>query len=487
MNLSKSKYCMGVQCNKKLWLEENHPEEKTEISNDSILDNGTEVGKIAKDIFGPHIDIKFNNNLNEMIEDTKKSLLNEKIIITEASFLYKNNFCSIDILKKENNCYEIYEVKSSTKIKDIFIDDISYQYYVLNNLGYKITKACIIYVNNKYIKKGALDLKKLFNIEDVTNVVISKQKEVEEKIIEINTYMKNKEEQYEKIGIKCTKPYECPFFDYCTKHLPENNVFKIRDMKKEKKFDLYNKGIYTFEDLLKEDINPKYKEQIELELYNIKDKINKPEIRSFINKLYYPLYFLDFETYQDPIPKYDETNPYMQIPFQYSLHYIEKSGSKLEHTEFLGDPLVDPRRALAEKLVKDIPLNSCILAYNMKFEKMVIKNLSELYPDLKSHLLNIYNNMYDLMIPFYRRDYYTKDMKGSYSIKYVLPALYKDDEKLNYKNLEQIHNGTEAMSAYANLASYPKEEQEKIRKNLLEYCKLDTYAMVKIWEKLKEI
>ena len=147
----------------------------------------------------------------------------------------------------------------------------------------------------------------------------------------------------------------------------------------------------------------------------------------------------------------------------------------------LAESNIDPRRSLAESLIKDIPLDVCTLAYNMSFEKNVIKNLAELYPDLSNHLMNIYNNIKDLMIPFKDREYYTKDMHGSYSIKYVLPALFPNDE-----SLELIHNGSEAMNTYANLSNYSKEEQEHIRERLLKYCELDTYAMVKIYEKLLE-
>ena len=118
---------------------------------------------------------------------------------------------------------------------------------------------------------------------------------------------------------------------------------------------------------------------------------------------------------------------------------------------------------------------------------MVIKNLSKLYPDLSDHLMNIYDNMHDLMIPFVNRDYYTKAMKGSYSIKYVLPALFPNDPKLDYHNLEMIHNGSEAMSEFANLKNLEKNDKEKVRYNLLRYCELDTYAMVKIWQKLNEV
>ena len=177
----------------------------------------------------------------------------------------------------------------------------------------------------------------------------------------------------------------------------------------------------------------------------------------------------------------------MQIPFQYSLHYIEKEDGELLHKEFLAEPNIDPRRSLAERLVEDIPKDTCVLAYNMMFEKMVIKNLASLYPDLSFHLMNIYYNMQDLMVVFQKRDYYTKEMYGSYSIKYVLPALFPNDPELDYHNLDLIHNGGEASNSYAILGELSLEEQIKVKESLLKYCKLDTYAMVKIWQKLKEV
>lgn len=487
MYLSKSKYCSAVQCNKILWLDKYRSDMREELSNGSVLDNGTDVGIIAKDLFGEHIDIEFSEKLEDMINDTKNAMINDNVVITEASFSVNNNFCSVDILVKDKDYVEIYEVKSSTEIKDIYKEDISYQVYVLLEAGLKVRKACIVYINSFYERHGELDLNKLFNIEDVSDYAFSRLDFIKDKIKEINNYMDKNEEPIEEVNIHCVKPYDCPYFNYCTRNIDKNNVFKLRGMSNTKKFDLYTKGVISFKDLIKEDINNKYKQQIEFELFDKNDYIDKDKIEEFLNTLSYPLYFLDFETYQQSIPLFDGVRPYMQIPFQYSLHYIENENGKLEHKEFLAEADIDPRRSLAESLVKDIPNDVCVMAYNMMFEKMVIKNLANLYSDLSDHLMNIYNNMVDLMIPFKNRYYYTKSMEGSYSIKYVLPALFPNDKALDYHNLDQVHNGSEAMNIFASLGNYSKEEQEKIRYNLLRYCELDTYAMVKIWQKLLEI
>lgn len=487
MNLSKSRYCNGIKCKKILWLNKYKPEDQEQLNNESILQNGNDIHEIARYLFGEHININYNDDLSQMLKDTDDALKNNNVIITEASFNYDNNFCSIDILKKNNDYYEIYEVKSSTHVKDIYIKDVSYQLYVLTNLGLNVRKCYLVHLNNEYVRYGPLELDKLFLKEDITKEVYDLQEEVKDNIYNINEYMKQTSEPNDDIDNKCFNPYPCPYFKYCTKKLPENNIFNIRGMRNTTKIKLYKKGLYKYEDLLKENIKDDYKQQIIYELEDKEDYIDKKEVKEFLNTLSYPIYFLDFETYQMPIPKYNGIKPYMQVPFQYSLHYIEKENGKLYHKEFLAEAGTDPRRLLAETLINDIPKDVCVIAYNMPFEKSVIRELAKMYPDLSSHLMNIHDNMKDLIIPFKNRNYYTKNMHGSYSIKYVLPALFPNDESLNYHNLDLIHNGGEAMSSFTSLEEKPKEEQAYIRKCLLKYCELDTFAMVKIYEKLKEI
>ncbi len=238
ISLSKSKYCKAKQCNKILWLDKNKPEEAIDAGNESVLENGTKVGELARNYFGKYENIEFNNDLSKMILDTEVKLKNKPNIITEASFNFNNNFCSVDILKNDIDGIEIYEVKSSTDIHEIYLDDVSYQYYVLNNLNFNIKKVCIMYINSEYVRNGNLELDKLFNIEDVTEIAISKQNEIQEKIKEINEYMQKyatKEKEPEKrIGMNCFEPYGCAYWNYCTKDLPKNNVFDIRRMRKEK-------------------------------------------------------------------------------------------------------------------------------------------------------------------------------------------------------------------------------------------------------------
>lgn len=487
--LSKSKYCSAVQCPKMLWLKENKPDEfDSSVMNDAILEKGNEVGDLAMGLFGDFTEVPYGNR-TEMINLTKKLIDDNVPVITEASFSYDGLFCSVDILKNlGNNQVEMYEVKSSTSIHDIYLDDVSYQCYVLKNLGFDVKKASLVHINRNYVRKGELDLEKLFVINDITDIAFSKQDEIADNISYLENYMSQTNEPDDDIGEHCFSPYDCGFFSYCTKHLPRPNVFDVAGANRSKKFDCYRKGIISFDDLLTCDVfsGHQYK-QIEHEVYGQPPFIDEKDIREFMKCLSYPIYFLDFESFQPVIPLFENSRPYDQIVFQYSLHYIETEDGELHHKEFLAYPGCDPRRKLAERLCEDIPKDVCVTAYNMGFEKMCIKGLSELYPDLAEHLMNIHENIKDLMIPFRRKMYYDKAMEGSYSIKYVLPALFPDDPALDYHNLEGVHNGSEASATFSEMAKMDKKTLEEYRGYLLKYCGLDTYAMVKIWEKLKEI
>ena len=488
MNLSKSRYCRGLQCKKILWLEKNKPEVMTETNNDAVLEQGNAVHEVARYLFGEHINIEYTANLNEMVKDTYRTIESyPDVVITEASFNYENNFCSVDILKKVGEKYEIYEVKSSTELKDVYINDASYQYYVLTKLGFDVAKCHIVVINRAYERQGSIDLNKLFLKFDITSDIIALQTKVAETIKDINLYMENDFEQNEAIDTQCFKPYPCPFFAYCTKNLAHPNVFDLTVEPGVTALKFYKQGYKTFEDLLNAKLNVNQRQRVEFELSIKDDYLDQDGLKSFLDTLSYPLYFLDFETYQMPIPLYDRVHPYEQIPFQYSLHYYEKENGALKHTEFLGTPGTDPRRELAEQLVHDIPKDVCTIAYNMKFEKMVIRRLAEIYPDLHDHLLNIHDNIKDLEVPFKKRYYYTKNMHGSSSIKKVLPSLFPDDPSLDYHNLDLIHNGSEAMNSFRDMENMNPDELAYTRERLLRYCELDTYAMVKILAKIKEV
>ena len=406
--ISKSKYCSAVQCPKMLWLKKNWPEEfDCSVMNQAVLTAGNEVGDLAMGLFGDFKEVPYSDDLGEMMRTTGEWIRAGVPVIAEASFSYEGQFCSVDILKNPGgNRVEMYEVKSSASVKDIYYHDAAYQYYVLKKLGYDVRKVCLVHINSSYVRSGELDLGKLFAVEDVTDKAIELYDDVGKRIAFLEKYMEQAEEPADSIGPNCFKPYACGFWDYCTRDLPHPNVFDVGGLQAGSKFKLYKQGVISFEQIAE---NGTLKEetmlQIRHELSDLPPKIDRAVLKEFLDSLYYPLYFLDFETFQSAVPLFDDASPYEQIPFQYSLHYIEKEGGECRHKEFLAEPEGDPRRAVAESLCRIIPENVCVIAYNMSFEKGRIKRLAGLYPDLAEHLMSIYDRIRDLMIPFKNKAY----------------------------------------------------------------------------------
>ena len=488
LHLSKSRYCQAVQCPKMLWLHRNLPEEFDDSAvNQAVLDRGNAVGDLAMGLLGDYVEVPF-GDLSEMIRRTRELIDAGTPVIAEASFAFEGLFCAVDILKVlGKGRVEFVEVKSSTHVTDIYIHDVAYQYYVLTKLGYTVERVRIAHIDSGYVCHGELELDQLFTMEDLTEQARALQPEVEKRVAELTAYMEQVDEPACAVGGQCFYPYACGFFKYCGRDLPKPNIFDVGGIQLRTKLANLAKGIVSFQDIeLKKALKSDKLMQIQHELHDLPPAIDREKIAQFLNGLSWPLYFLDFESFQPAVPLYDNSSPYEQIVFQYSLHYIEEPGGALKHREYLAQSGADPRRGVAEQLCKDIPRDVCTLAYNMSFEKTRIKGLAALYPDLADHLMNIHDHIVDLMVPFQKCWYYTKAMQGSYSIKFVLPALFPEDPELDYHNLEDVHNGTEASVAFEKMADMAPEERERYRANLLKYCGLDTLAMVKVWEKLRE-
>ena len=485
--ISKSKFVSYKICPKSLWLLLNKKEEYIEDSSAlKHIEDGKEVGTLAKNYFKGVFDaISYKKDgtldIEKMISLTNQYLLHNREVIAEASFSENGLFCSIDLLRKVDDGYEIYEVKATTNVEREHLIDSAFQKYVLQKHGLKVVKTYILHLNKNYRRKGELDLNKLFLKEQVdTNpLFLQTLKNLKNDIENVQQLLVSKHEPTAILSSKCKK---CPFMKYCHKDIPTPSVLKINNFRG---YNYLNKGIITYQDLLLNSIklNKRQKVQIEAYLNNKSTIIDKNSVQVFLKNIRYPVYHLDFESYQTPIPPSDDAWPYEQIPTQYSLH-IEYEDGRLEHKEFLGNS-IDPRREIAESLCKDIPADACVTAYNKSFECGRLNELADLYPDLREHLSSISSNVVDLIIPFKNGSYYHSDMGGNNSIKAVLPALYPNDPELDYHALPVVHNGGEAMDIYPKMLIASPKEKERIRNGLLQYCCLDTLAMVKVLRKLR--
>ncbi|NOR56610.1 MAG: DUF2779 domain-containing protein [Sulfurovum sp.] len=488
MTLSKSQYIRGLQCHKSLWLYKNRPElrDVTDHTKESLFNTGHSVGELAKELFPHGVEVEFNaDDFKGMISKTKELIANDTEVIHEATFSEDGIFAMADILVQNGNTWDMYEVKASTKVKDYHIDDASIQWYTLSK-GIELNRAYIVHIDNTYIRDGKLEIEKLFAIEDITERVQDKQYTIEPNLNDMKKALKGDIPDID-IGGHCDDPYGCDFKGHCWKHIPSPSIFNLYWMNGSKKFEMYYKGMMTYADI-PSDFRLNDTQRVQVETAKIKEPyIDKNIIKDFLGTIEYPINFFDFETFQNAIPRFDNQRPYQQIPFQYSLHILHEDGA-MEHKEFLGNENSDPRGALRAQMLNDITATGSIVAYNQSFEKTRIVELAEFDESRKDELLALNERFVDLIVPFRGRGYYHPDFNGSFSIKSVLPAMFPNDDELDYKKLGSIQNGGDAMDTFANLHLLKdKSKLAVIKKDFLAYCRLDTLAMVRIWEKLHEI
>ena len=482
--LSKSTFIKGVQCEKALYLHKFNSELADEISQqqEAIFQTGTNVGILAQELFPGGIDASPTDYTKyfESFKYTQQLIDEGAEVIYEAGFCFDYVMCFVDILVKKDGRWHAYEVKSSTKVSETHIIDASLQYYIMRNSGLELADISIIHIDNNYVRDGALDLDQLFHSVSVVNQAENNNDYVKNKLLDLHTTLSKDSAPNIDIGTHCSYPYDCNFKSYCWKHIPEYSIFDLSRLNKKIKWSLYHGRYIEIKDL-PTDTKLSDNQKIEIDSYiNQTEIINKSKIREFVKSLSNNIYHLDFETYQSAVPPFNGLKPYQQIPFQYSAHY-ENNGT-IEHCEFLADPSHDSREAFAKALINDMNKEGDILVYNIGFERGRLNELIRILPKYQAQLEAIIDRMKDLMIPFKEKWYYVPAMKGSFSIKYVLPALVPS---LSYDNLE-INNGSSASSTYANLHTLSDLDQiNQTRKHLLEYCKLDTFAMVKILEVLR--
>ncbi len=488
--LSKSTFQRGVQCVKSLYLYKNfiHLRDPLSMQQKAIFNRGNNVGVLAQKLFEGGIDVskvvtkRDENYYSELVEKTKKLIEDGVSIIYEGAFQYEQVLVILDILVKEEGEWLAYEVKSSTKITPTYLTDASLQYWVISNSGLLLKDVSIVIINNQYVRKGGLNIQELFKIQSVKNEVLLNLEMIEQQVtalkrVAVSTYMPDV-----KIGEQCFSPYNCDFTGNCWKAVPSDSIFDISGVQKSELFNLYNSGYKTINQIPEEN-NLDKNVNLHIQAYKSGEvTVNKVEIEKFLNKIAYPIFFMDFETFMPAIPIYENTKPYQHLPFQYSLHCKKSKDDALEHFYFLAEQGSDPRKAFIENLLKNIGTDGTVLVYDTLMEKNVLNGLKQIYPEHTIKIEALLTRFVDLIKPFQEKSYYHPAMKNSFSIKNILHALVPE---LSYTNLS-ISSGSIAMTAFENLQT--ETDIFKIietREHLLNYCELDTLAMVKLLEILE--
>lgn len=483
--ISKSRFLSGVQCHKLIWHHFHRPEDfpEPDASTQQIFDQGHEVGMLARSLFpkGTEI-IRDRRSLSEILQDTQQAIKLGKPVY-EAGFIHKNLLAYSDILAPgRGGKWDLIEVKSGTSVKDVNVWDVAFQSYVIEQSGLKIGKVQVMHLNSAYIRKGPINPKELFTLNDVTQEARALHPKVKKKIGELIDVHSEKKSPVIAIGPHCNDPYECPLQEKCWQKVGSDSVLNLVSCRKS--WEWHSRGWTTLRTLPKniyESLTDKQKIQFEC-TQSGKEHVNPTEIGQFLKGIQYPVYYLDFETFQTALPMYDGTSPWQQIPFQWSLHIYKQPGKRGEHKMFLAEGTGDPRKAFLESLVDELGDSGTILVYNASFEKSRLKECVSIFPKYKGWLENVRSRIIDLIVPFRSFHYYHPDQVGSASIKAVLPALIED---ISYEDLE-IGNGSLASSEFLRVTfgDVSQSQSMKVRKALEKYCKRDTEAMVWIHEKL---
>jgi hypothetical protein len=478
--LTKSKILEGIQCAKRLHFSINHPEFALppNESQKTLFNQGIEVGKFAQNQFPGGVVISapsFDRDL--ILKQTAEALNHNGLTLFEAGFLHEGLFVQVDILHRENldAPWEIIEVKSSTKIKNEHLYDLAVQKYVVQNQMFNVQSFSIMTVNSECVFPN---LENLFSKEDVTNLLVPLETEIASKIALLKKVESQSMDSFGDIGAHCDAPYECPYKAHCwkPKNIPEVSVFDIPGLATKKKWELYGKGITSLTQLTNEKLNVTQKRMVDVSISNTRF-VDRPQIKREMSTWKYPLHFLDFETMALAVPRFDGTHPYQAIPFQFSCHVVLTPGATPVHFDYLHDDKSDPRKAVLDKILLSIGEDGSVVAYNKSVEARCLSVLAEQHPEFKNRIDQIIGRLVDPW-PVIKSSVYDPKFNGSFSIKSVAPSLL--GEKFEYSRL-LISEGTQASVSFERMIdpTISGEEKAELRKNLLEYCRMDTEAMYK--------
>ncbi|MCL2475276.1 MAG: DUF2779 domain-containing protein [Chloroflexi bacterium] len=461
-----------------MWYRARKPSELPQPSEATQLkfDQGIEIGMLAQSLFDDGLVLN-HSDFFKGIADTHEALKSRRVLF-EAAFYdkEKNLYSRADILVPSGeDAWDIYEIKSSASVKSEYVEDMAFQKYVYERAGLNINNCYIMHVNTKYLRQGNLDLSQFFKIENINEKLESVFQEISLRIDEENHIISTDNPPPPQLGVRCFNPYECPLKEKCWQNVPDGSVFELSGGNRIPG-ELWKQGYTYLKDVPANmlEFNEKQRNQI-IAYQQGQAHIEKEKIEEWLKQLQYPLYFLDFETYDTAVPLYDGCRPYQKIPFQFSLHIQQEKDGPITHISYLANGHGDERAEFAAVLKQSLGENGSIVVYYDSFEKKVIREIGELFMEYAQWSEETCQRVVDLLVPFQEYYFHSQLQKGSTSIKKVLPAL----SDKNYDDMN-ISNGELASYYFTRivLGKALDDEKSKTRQDLLDYCQLDTYSMV---------
>ena len=487
-NLSKSKILAYRQCPRRLWLEIHKPELRDDSASEAVFQVGNQVGEIARKLYDPEgtgftIDIGELGH-GEALARSKVLLAEGAAPIFEAGLTADGALAYADVMLPDRSDgtlqWHMIEVKSSASVKDYHRDDIAVQSHLAALSGVALASVSVAHIDSSFVYPGGGDYRGLLHAEDLTAEARSRHEEAREWIAKAREIAAFEQEPEIAIGPQCSKPYPCGFSSYCTKDLvlPEYPLSSLPRLLSSRRESIEAEGHEDLREVPDEFLNDT---QALVKQCSITGEpyFDREGAAADLAPYGFPAYFLDFETIAFAVPIWKGTRPYRQIPFQFSLHRVHQNAT-IEHESFLDLSGDDPAGAFTRNLIKSCGIDGPVFVYNAAFEKTVMGKLAERLPEYTEALNAIIARVVDLL-PIARNRYYHPSQHGSWSIKAVLPALCPN---LSYDDLEGVQDGGMAQAAYqeAIAPETTPERKHEIERQLHEYCKLDTLAMVRMWE-----
>lgn len=466
--LSKSTFIRGLQCHKSLYLYKNRYflRDKTPAEQQAKFKRGTDVGKLARELFPGGIDVSPPTPFQyaKAIEQTKKLISRNEPVVYEASFSFNGVLVALDILVHRDGKWYGYEVKSSLSLSETFLNDAALQYHVIQGCGIELADIFIIYINKDYVLCGKLDLQQLFMTRSVLEEVSSRQTMVEQEIEAQQKVVVLSKSPLIDIGQHCNKPYPCDFKGHCWKHIPNDSIFDLQWLSEEQKFELYSKNILKPEHI-PENFLTDPDQNLKLKAHKTLQPIVDHEfIRGFVKRIHYPLCFLKVWYHRPAVPLFEGTGPYERLPFYAGYGIQESPESETVYSHIFIEPDTDQRVILQEKIRQIVNSGSLIIGFDNPDGDWIREKAANQVPNADQES---YYDMYDL---FTEGRLYFPSTFGNDD----LPALSGKLLNNSFDVPDIFHNEFEAILEYPEKAAASEDYKifiEKMEKSSIHHLR----------------
>ena len=484
MKLSKSRFVAGVQCLKRLYWQVHEPELAAgpDASGYAIMEQGREVGMLARQSFPGGVEVRSDRGLDEAIRATRELVANPEVpAIFEGTFENGGVLVRVDVLQRRRDRWRLLEVKSTTSLKEEHLDDVGIQSRVVSRSGLDLASVNLAHVNRDYVfDGGSIDPRKFFKIRNLTRRVQRLQPKLTFQLRAEFTVLNMPNAPDLPPGPHCTHPVTCEFFEQCNRPRPDDHIGYLPRLHASAVEELEELGVESIRDVPDDFELTEIQRRAATCVQTGEPWYDIDGLTTQLAGLKYPICYMDFESVNRAIPRFPDMRPYDQLPFQWSVHVLRKPDARPEHHEFLATDTTDPRREFITSLCSALGKSGSIVVYSA-FESQRLSELATWLPEFSGRIKKIQKRLWDLL-PVVRNHVYHPKFAGSYSIKNVLPALVPG---MTYEGME-VADGTDAGLAWESLirGGLDQAERDRIRKALLDYCGQDTLAMIRLVERL---